>query len=176
VHKRLTIRNKFVELLTGNTDCGANVFKSRARPFIQAEGWQEELPAIIVYTSDETVTKYDDAPACWRRTPNVVVEIHAAADEDTDDFLDHVAEQVEHLISRYNWEAEDIDFGLSGTRMQLVDAGASQINGALAVTFDMAYYSYLPDEGKTDALDDFLTAKNTYLVGTAESLQTVELP
>ena len=80
------------------------------------------------------------------------------------------------IISRYNWEAENIQFNLGATRMQLIDAGAQVINGGLAITFEMTYYSALPDAGKADTLDDLLTVANTYLVGAAESKQTVNLP
>lgn len=175
MHSRTIIRNKFKALLQGFTDCGQNVFTQRSRPFVQAEGWASELPAIIIYTNDDASSVYNVAPAEWERVPSVVVEIHAAADEDTDDFLDHVAEQVEILISRYNWEAEDMKFGLGDTKMTLVESG-SQINGALALTFPMTYYTALPDAGKSEALDDFKTAANTYQIGTATNQQTVEIP
>lgn len=173
MHARAHIRSKFYEMLLGTTTCGESVFKNRARPFIQAEGWQNELPALVIYTNDETATVQDVAPMEFARSANIVVEIHAAADEQTDDLLDAIAEQVEIIISRYNWEAENINFSLGSTRMQLIDAGAQMVNGALAITFEMTYYSPLPDAGKSDSLDDLLTVANTYLVGAAESKQTV---
>jgi len=175
MHSRAIIRQQFKALLKGFTDCGQNVFTQRSRPFVQAEGWASELPAIIIYTNDDSSSVYNVAPSEWQRVPSVVVEIHAAADEDTDDFLDHVAEQVEILISRFNWEAQNIQFGLGDTKMSLVESGA-QINGALAVTFPMTYYTALPDAGKSELLDDFKTAANTYKIGTATNEQTVEIP
>lgn len=175
MHTRSIIRQQFVTLLKGATDCGDNVFKQRSRPFIQVEGWATELPAIVVYTNTDPVTIYNAAPQAYERVANVVVEIHVAAGEESDDFLDHVAEQVEILISRYNWEAEDIKFGLGQTVMNLVESG-SQINAALSITFPMTYYSDLPDAGKSDLLDDFKTAANTYKIGTATNQQTVEIP
>lgn len=175
MHPRAVIRQQFVDLLKGQTDCGDNVFKQRSRPFVQAEGWASELPAIIVYTNEESASVYNVAPSEWERVASVVVEIHVAADEETDDFLDNVAEQVEILISRFNWEDQNMGFGLGGSRMNLVEAG-SQINGALSITFPMTYYSALPDAGKSDALDDFKTAANTFQIGTATNEQTVEIP
>lgn len=175
MHSRSIIRQQFKALLQGFTDCGQNVFTQRSRPFVQAEGWASELPAIIIYTNDDASSVYNVAPAEWQRVPSVVVEIHAAADEYTDDFLDHVAEQVEILISRFNWEAQDMQFGLGDTKMTLVESG-SQINGALAITFPMTYYTALPDAGKSELLDDFKTAANTYQIGTATNEQTVEIP
>lgn len=175
MHPRSILRQQFKALLQGFTDCGDNVFTQRSRPFVQAQGWASELPAIIIYTNDDASTVYNVAPATWQRVANVTVEVHAAADEYTDDFLDHVAEQVEILISRFNWEAQDIQFGLGNTSMALVEAG-SEINGALSITFPMTYYADLPDAGKSDALEDFKTAANTYQIGTATNQQTVEIP
>jgi hypothetical protein len=175
MHTRSIIRQQFVTLLKGATDCGDNVFKQRSRPFIQIEGWATELPAIVVYTNTDPATVYNVAPQTFERVASVVVEIHVAAGEDSDDFLDHVAEQVEILISRYNWEAEDIKFSIGQTAMNLVESG-SQINAALAITFPMTYYTDLPDAGKTGLLEDFKTAANTYQIGTATNEQTVEIP
>jgi len=175
MHPRAVIRQQFVDLLKGQTDCGDNVFKQRSRPFVQAEGWASELPAIIVYTNTDASAVFNVAPAEWERIASVVVEIHVAADEDSDDLLDHIAEQVEILISRYNWEDEDMKFGLGQTTMNLIEAGG-QINAAAAITFPMTYYSALPDASKSDALDDFKTAQNTYQIGTATNEQTVEIP
>lgn len=175
MHSRSIIRQRFVTLLTGVTDCGQSVFKQRSRPFIQAEGWASELPAIVVYTNSDPSTLYDAAPQLFERVANVVVEIHVAAGEDSDDFLDHVAEQVETAISRYNWEAEDVRFSLGQSVMNLIESG-SQINATLSITFPMTYYTALPDEGKSELLDDFKTAANTYQIGTATNNQTVEIP
>lgn len=175
MHPRAIIRQQFVDLLKGATDCGDNVFKQRSRPFVQAEGWASELPAIIVYTNTESSTLYDTAPQVFERVSSVAVEIHVAADEDSDDLLDHIAEQVEILISRFNWEADGMRFSLGQTSMNLIEAG-TRINAAAAITFPMTYYSALPDAGKSDALDDFKTAQNTYQIGTATNEKTVEIP
>lgn len=175
MHERAAIRNQFKALLMGFTACGDSVFTQRARPFVQAEGWASELPAIVIYTSGETASLFNACPAEWQRVVNVSVEIHAATDEYTDDFLDQVAEEVEILISRYNWESEDIMFSLGPTTMELVQAG-SQINGALSITFPMTYTTALPDAGKSEALDDFKRADNTSQIGTATNEQTVIIP
>lgn len=175
MHPRIFIRNKFVELLLNNTDCAEKVFKNRARPFINMSGWSSQLPAMVVYTNDESSTQVDVAPARWERRAIIAVEIHANADEDTDDLLDHIAEQVETLISRHDWEPYEMKFNIVGTQMAVRDMGEERITGACSLSFEMTYYSYLPDAGKSDGLDDFLTAYNTYQIGTAENKQTVIL-
>lgn len=175
MHPRIFIRNKFVELLLGQTDVGDKVFKNRARPFINMTGWVSQLPAMVVYTNDETSQQVDAAPARWERRAIISVEIHAQAGEDTDDLLDHISEQVETAIGRFDWEPLEMRMSLSGTQMAVRDVGESQITGACAISFEITYYSYLPDAGKTDTLDDFLTAANTYRIGAAENEQTVTL-
>lgn len=175
MHPRIELRNKFVELLTGATDCGDKVYKNRARPFINMTGWIAQLPAMVVYTDNETSQVYNVAPLCFQRKVAVSVEIHAGADDDTDDLLDHIAEQVEILISRFSWESLNMEFALTGTQMAVRDMGAERITGACAIAFEITYYSNLPDEAKADSLDDFKTAANTYRVGSAENKQTVIL-
>lgn len=176
MHPRIFIRNKFVELLLNNTDCGEKVFKNRARPFINMDGWLSQLPAMVVFTNDESSTQVDAAPARWERRAIITVEIHAAADEDTDDLLDHIAEQVETQIGRFDWEPLEMRFNLVGTQLQLRDVGEQRITGGCSISFEITYYSYLPDAGKSDGLDDFITAANTYRIGAADNLQTVILP
>lgn len=176
MHPRISIRNTFVNLLLNNTDCADRVFKNRARPFINMEGWVSQLPAMVVFTNDETSTQVDAAPARWERRAVIAVEIHAAADEDTDDLLDHISEQVEILVGRYDWEPLEMKFNLLGTQMAVRDVGAQHITGACSISFEITYYSYLPDAGKSDSLDDFITAANTYRIGTADNQQTVIFP
>lgn len=175
MHPRIEIRNKFLELLDGFTDCADKVYKNRARPFINMTGWVAQLPAMVVYTDNESSVLYNAAPVCFQRKVTVSVEIHANADEDTDDLLDHIAEQVETLISRFTWETINMELSLTGTQMAVRDMGAERITGACAIAFEITYYSNLPDAAKADSLDDFKTAANTYRVGDAENKQTVVL-
>jgi hypothetical protein len=176
MHPRIFIRNKFVAALLNATDCGDKVFKNRARPFINIDGWLTQLPALVVFTNNESSTQVDAAPARWERRATITVEIHAGADEDTDDLLDHISEQVETIIGRIDWEPDEMSFNLLGTQMAVRDVGESRITGACSISFEITYYSYLPDAGKSDGLDDFITAANTYRIGTADNFQTVTLP
>lgn len=175
MHPRIQIRNKFLELLDGFTDCEDKVYKNRARPFINMTGWVAQLPAMVVYTESETSVVWDVAPVSYQRKVMVSVEVHANADEDTDDLLDHIAEQIEILISRFTWETINMQLSLAGTQMAVRDMGAERITGACAIAFEITYYSNLPDGAEAASLDDFKTAANTYRVGNAENKQTVVL-
>lgn len=175
MHPRILIRNLFVQMLMGQTDCQERVFKNRARPLIKVEGWAEQLPAIIVYSRGDKGEMFNAAPAEWERMSEFVVEIHAAAGEDTDDLLDHIADQVETIIPRFNWESMGVKFFYLGTQIAFVDNQSDDIIGGCAISFQMTYTSAFPDEGKAALLDDFKTAAQTYQVETAQSLQTVKI-
>lgn len=180
MHPRRYMRSKVVELLlAANTAVGDSVFKSRAKPFIDAEGWESQLPAINVAFSTEQTEQYEEAPKNYKRTASIDVSIYAAAgqqENDVDDFVDDVAEQVEIALGRYDWQAEGIDFDINDSRMELVGSPGNSIYAVLTISFRMSYYSYLPDAGKADDLEYFLTADNTYQVGEKQSHQTVTLP
>lgn len=109
----------------------------------------------------------------------VYVSIYAAAgqeDSPLDDWLDDVSEQVEIAIGRFDWQAVGIDFDINDSRFEIVQSPGNAIYAVLTISFRMAYYSLLPDEGKSDALEYFLTADLNYKVGEKLSHQTVTLP
>lgn len=180
MHPRKYIREKVCALLVAaNTPVGASVYSNRCKPFIDAEGWQSQLPAINVSFSAEQTALHTAAPMEFKRVPSIEVSIYAATGQDdppVDDFLDDVAEQVEIALGRYDWQTEGIDFDLGASRFELVQAPGDAIYAVLTIAFPMAYYSLLPDEGKAYALADFLTADNNYQVGEKLSHQTVKLP
>lgn len=180
MHPRRFMRAKVVELLlAANTLVGDSVHKSRTKPFIDAEGWQTQLPAINVSFSTEQTQLYDSAPQSYKRTASIDVSIYAAAgqeDSPLDDWLDDVSEQVEIAIGRFDWQAVGIDFDINDSRFEVVQAPGDAIYAVLTISFRMAYYSLLPDEGKSYALEYFLTADNLYKVGEKLSHQTVTLP
>ncbi len=74
-------------MLLGATNAGSSVYASRVRPLI-SNGWQRELPAIIVYTMDEAGEIFNQAPREYRRRVELVVEIHAEGNDALDDTLD----------------------------------------------------------------------------------------
>lgn len=180
MHPRTVLRALFVDLLTGaNTEVGANVFKNRTRPFVDAEGWDSQLPAINVTCNEEQSSLYTSAPQEFERVAVVDVSTYASAgtdDEDLDDWMDTVAEQIEIVIGRFNWDSIGFKMDLAGTKFDVVESPGKAIYAVLTVRFAMTYYSLLPDEGKSDSLEYFRTADNTYRVGTQDSQQTVKLP
>lgn len=180
MHPRTVLRALFVELLIGaGTEVGVNVFKNRTRPFIDSEGWTSQLPAINVTCNDEQSSIYTVAPQDFERVATVDVSVYQAAgteDEDLDDWMDRVAEQIEIVIGRFNWDEIGFKMDFASTKFSLVESPGKAIYAVLTLSFPMTYYSLLPDEGKSDSLEYFRTADNTYRVGTQDSQQTVKLP
>lgn len=93
-HKRKTIRDAAVALLVAaNTNVGSRVYANRV-----TSTWESELPAILVYTTDETATQRDMSSRTSLRTLQLKIQIRVSANDTVDDDLDAIAEQVETAI------------------------------------------------------------------------------
>lgn len=160
VHPRTLIRKAAAQILTGATDAGPSVFTNRVEPFIN-DRWQQELPAINVFTMDEQSEVFNESPLEYRRVVQLVIEIQAAANALLDDVLDTIARQAEIALSiddSLNGTTERLEY--SDTRMVLREEGEELI-GACRITFDANYIDALPPEGEP-VLDDFLRARVDY--------------
>jgi hypothetical protein len=163
---RKEIREKITEILTGNTDAGTQVFKSRTHAVDPSE-----LPAILVYSRDETVEIFNAAPRELKRSLTIGIEIAAKADEDLDDTLDDLSDQVEALISENQTLSDTAsDIVLQRVELHLVEEGNQQ-HGACVMTYLVTYYTMdvslgvagdgIPDE---NVLGNFETANIEYKV------------
>lgn len=166
-HPRTAIRNKVVELLLGHTDVAESVFASRVKPFLST-GWQNELPAIVVYTMDENGEIYNAAPREYLRTVEVVVEVHANADEALDDVLDTISRQVERrLLADDTLGGTVNDFTYSRTKMVIRDEGQDLIGGC-RIIFDAEYLDRHPDDLFNETLPDLNTVVTDYSLSNAQ--------
>ena len=94
-HIRKTIRDiMHAKLLAADTAAGTKIFKNRVFPY-----WENELPAITVYVTDEDSSIYNAAPREYERMFQVGVEIVAEANENMDDTLDALALEVEAVFN-----------------------------------------------------------------------------
>jgi hypothetical protein len=163
-HQRKQIRDAIVARLIGAPDpqtdpetfataAGARVFANRAKPLFPSE-----LPAILVYTKNETSQISNEAPREYNRGLVVQIEIVASALSagSLDDALDALAEQVETAIfSEETFGGLVTDTILGETEMELLEEGEKPI-GAARISLSMPYYQQLPGD-LTAALDDFKT-------------------
>lgn len=163
---RKAIRKNIATALMNNTDAEANVFASRTRK-ISAKS----LPAILVYTREETAEVFNESPRELKRVVSVAIEIAARADEDLDDQLDDIAQQVEDIMSEQQ-TLEDVasDVLLTRTEIQLTADGDNQ-HGACILTYDVTYYEEDVSQGvegpgvpAANVLKPFVTAGVEYKV------------
>lgn len=162
MHQRALIRQAIVShLVSATTSAGARVFATRTTPFRKVE-----LPAIAVYTLEETVDDIspDSAPREMQRT--VTVAVHAALNgtETLDDDLDAISLQIEKVMN-----SDDTLFGtcavsaLTSTAVDLEEIGEKRI-GHIRLNYLATYYTYAPEAADVSLLDletvDVLTRAN----------------
>lgn len=166
-HPRELIRKQAVALLLDATDAGASVYASRVAPLISNE-WQSELPAIIVFTMDESSEIFNQAPREYLRKVELVVEIHADGNGALDDTLDTLARQVERLLlmdDTLGGTANDLRY--SRSRMVLLDQ-AEKLTGACRLIFEAEYLDRHPDDLFNQSLPDLNTVVTEYSLGNAQ--------
>lgn len=101
-HVRNQIRNRIATLVTGLPVTGANVYKMRKYALDDSK-----LPAICVYTTDESSGLITVGTRTLRRVINVMVEVLAKGSSVTiSDTIDNICVSVEEAIAA--------DFGLDG--------------------------------------------------------------
>lgn len=166
-HPRELIRKQAVAVLLGATNAGVSVYASRVAPLI-SNGWQSELPAIIVYTMDESAEIFNQAPREYRRRVELVVEIHAEGNEALDDMLDTLARQVERLLLMDDTLGDTVnDLQYVRSRMVLLDQ-SEHLTGACRLIFEAEYFDRHPDDLFNQSLPDLKSVKTEYSLGNAQ--------
>ena len=91
-HVRKAIREHVVTTITSLSTTGSNVYETRYFPLQTGN-----LPALIVYTLDETVEDYTlgQNTRTQLRSLNLIIEAHCRGTANIDDTLDTIAEEVE---------------------------------------------------------------------------------
>ena len=130
--------------LLNKTDAGARVYIGRSIPTNS-----EDLPAILIYSTGENISRFNEAPKNYQRNMNLLVECIAAGndDDDLDIRLETLAEKVEALL--------EIDETLGGIANKLELAGsdyqsepdAASPLGNLALRFNVEFYTDAIREG-----------------------------
>lgn len=109
----------------------------------------EHLPKILIYSVNETVNRFDEAPKTYERTLNIKIECVVAshAEDDMDSRLEQIAEAVEARI-----ESDETFSGLVH-RAELTNVEyestteAQSIVGMVALTYEL-YYKTQPMPGQ----------------------------
>ena len=93
MHVRQQIRNEIVNQLDGSTNALNNVYSMRVYPISKSK-----LPAIIVYTREESAENETIGDPTSVRDLSAVVEIYVKQQNDPDREIDLIAEQVESIL------------------------------------------------------------------------------
>lgn len=150
-HPRQAIREAIKAALVNRTPAAGRVMTNRRTPLSQspsAMGDDKELPAILIFTRDESSVIFDESPRRYRRTATVEVEAALEISPTTalDDDLDTFALQIETLMLLDDMlSGAANDTRLTGTGMTIADTGAKLI-GAVILTFEVEYFTYAVDE------------------------------
>ena len=134
-HIRKTIREHVVTTITSLSTTGSNVYETRYFPLQSGN-----LPALIVYTLDETVEDYTigQNTRTQLRSLNLIIEAHCRGTANIDDTLDTIAEEVEEAM------VTDITRGGNAKDTKLVSTEvdfdtASQKTGLMRLTYLISY-------------------------------------
>jgi len=134
-HVRKAIREHVVTTITSLSTTGSNVYETRYFPLQTGN-----LPALIVYTLDETVEDYTlgQNTRTQFRALNLIIEAHCRGTANIDDTLDTIAEEVEEAM------VTDITRGGNAKDTKLVSTEvdfdtASQKTGLMRLTYLISY-------------------------------------
>ena len=140
-HPRQTIREAVQKILLNETEAGGNVYMNKMIP-----PQHENLPEIIIYTKDETITMQTNAPREYKRELDLVIEIMVQANNEVtaQDLLDKIARQVELLMGKDDSllcnTGEAI---LTNIHLEYDESGTSPI-GACVMNYNCIYYDTVP--------------------------------
>ena len=134
-HVRKAIREHVVTTITSLSTTGSNVYETRYFPLQTGN-----LPALIVYTLDETVEDYTlgQNTRTQFRALNLIIEAHCRGTANIDDTLDTIAEEVEEaMVTDITRGGNAKDTKLDSTEVDFDTA--SQNTGLMRLTYLISY-------------------------------------
>ena len=134
-HVRKAIREHVVTTITSLSTTGSNVYETRYFPLQTAN-----LPALLVYTLDETIEDYTmgSNTRTQHRSLNLIIEAHCRGTANIDDTLDTIAEEVEEaMVTDVTRAGNAKDTKLVSTEIEFDTA--SQKTGLMRLTYLISY-------------------------------------
>lgn len=155
--QRIAIRNEIVRLLRdAGTIAGQNVFNDQP-----SKMWEEDAPAVYVWTRREQVQVASDTPREYQRDLEVIIEAHTkrTIGARAADLVDVLLSQAEFVMEKNRlWPTladlfcvqpstsglEDVDLDLSSE--------TSRVQGGGALSYSLQYFTgYVPSEAELSA-------------------------
>jgi len=169
--ERIKIRSNIESLLVNDSAVTAlvsvdNIHRSRMRALEDVES----LPAILIYTTGESLVEFNAAPLTYSRSVDLNIQIigqNTAAGGDLEDEIDRIGQAVENVIhSNDTLKIDGSDFCVQKLRMTGVsidyDVEASRQTAALNLRFSVEYDKQAPASGADGVVDDLLKASIKY--------------
>lgn len=133
-NSRADIRSALQSMLSGATSAGTNVYSNRRTAL-----WESELPAILIYSNQESATPESQRVLRYIRTLELLIEVRVQATTAVDDDVDDLLGEIEDLIYA--------DPSIGGTVLKAiqtntefrVDSDADQDIGVGVLTFECQY-------------------------------------
>lgn len=167
-HPRQEIREAIAAALTDETAAEDRVYETRIVPWRRAK-----LPAISVYTLEESAEESGSAPPELKRTIQLAVECAVWQGENLDDAIDAICLEVEHAMRvDHTFAGKASESTLTATTIDIFEEGDKLI-GVARLVYEVVYFSFAYDEDQD--LDTFDTANVTYNTTTDEDDQATDL-
>lgn len=103
MHKRKLIREEIVSILINNVTLvnSSNIFETRIEPIYETT----KIPAIAVYTNEESAERFASGSTIYVRTLNLSIEIIVQGNSDIDDSIDAICEEIEAALNSSQYES-----------------------------------------------------------------------
>ena len=125
MHARQQIREELLTVLTGSTTAEDRVYSNRMQNMSEPE-----LPAILIYTKEESAEREGTGrPAKQRRELSVAIELYVSSStSNLDDEIDNLASEIEQILgTNYTLNNNCIDVKYSGINISVSNAGEKPI-------------------------------------------------
>lgn len=135
-NNRSAIRQAIKTLLVDETDALANVYTSRTSLL-----WKSELPAILIFTEQESAVPESMRNTRSIRTLQVTIHAKLEASEDVDDDVDTLVAEIEVLMtSDSSLGGTVLGSSLTNTETRVESEGEKDI-GVAVLTYECKYVS-----------------------------------
>jgi len=165
-HQRQVIREAVKAALVGKTAAGPRVYETRTTPWLRVQ-----LPAISVYTLEETVDPESRKTAPRELTRTIKLAVQAVVEQgiNMDDALDAISLEIERAMHADPSFGDTCSDSVLAATEQLYEDGGNRPIGAAILTYSVIYFTDAPAAADLAPLDDFATAGiTTDLSGTTD--------
>ncbi len=136
MNNRTNIRSALVTMLSGNTDAGTNVYPHRATNL-----WDSQLPAILIFTNQESAQPESLRSTRSIRTLELSIEVRIKASTDVDSAIDALMGDIEDILTAdRSLVGTVISSQLTNSEIR-VDGSTDTEIGVGVLTFECKYIS-----------------------------------